>query len=79
MYRVLKTFYLIFVCLSYENRRKIINVFIILDSHETKIKNVVKAFFKSIKRLDREMKNVEIDKKMISMCVFTLNFIDNMF
>ena len=79
MYRVLKTFYLISTCLIYENRRKVINVFtLILNSHETKILNVMKVFFKLIRQFDRELKNMKIDEEKTSMCAFIMSFISDM-
>ena len=56
IYRALKTFYLIPVYLNYQERRKLANVFILLlNSHETKIENIVKVFSKSIRKLDDEV------------------------
>ena len=50
MYHILKTFYFILICFSYEKRRKIVNVFIlILNSHDVNLKTVVKVFDKIIK------------------------------
>ena len=80
MYRVLKAFYLISICLIYEYRRKMINVFtLILSFHETKILNVMKAFFKLIKQFDRELENMKIDEEKTSMCAFIMSLIDDMF
>ena len=53
MYRALKAFYLIFVYLNYQERRKLANIFILLlSSHGVKIENVIKVFSKLIRKLD---------------------------
>ena len=49
MYKVLKVFYLIFIYLSYDERRKFANVFIlILRFYDVKLNDVIKAFIKFI-------------------------------
>ena len=56
MYRTLKTFYLIFVNLNYNERRKIVNVFIlILKSHDVVLKNVVDVLTKFIRLLNKKI------------------------
>ena len=78
MYRALKTFYLIFVNLSYEKKRKIVNVFIfILDSHDATTIDVVKFFFRTIRKLNKNC-SLEINEKFSEICVFILNLIENM-
>ena len=45
IYRILKTFYFISIYLSYEKRRKIINIFtLILNSHDVNLKTIMKIF-----------------------------------
>ena len=59
MYRALKGFYLIFACLSYEEWRKIVNVFILtLEPHEANIKTVIEVFDKAIRQLNKDMKMI---------------------
>ena len=78
IYRALKIVYLIFICLTYEHRRKITNVFIlILNSHKANMQNVVEIIAKLIKKFDRDLK-MKINEKLIFMCVFAMIFIDNM-
>ena len=49
IYRALKAFYLIFVYLNYQEKRKLINIFILLLSlYEIKIEKIIKVFNKSI-------------------------------
>ena len=79
MYRFLKIFYLIFANFFYEKRRKFANVFIfIFDFHETVFDDIVKKNFKSIRKFDRDL-NFEINEKMIEMCSYVMNLIDDMF
>ena len=49
-----------------------------LNSHETKIENVVNAMIKNFIDLNKKMK-IEIDKRLIIVYVFTIIFIENMF
>ena len=49
MYRVLKAFYLISICLNYNKRKKFVNVFIfLLNLYNIKFNNVMKIFYKFI-------------------------------
>ena len=49
MYRALKAFYLILICLNYNERKKLANVFtLLLNSHNIKFDNVIKVFYKFI-------------------------------
>ena len=50
IYRTLKIFYFILIYLSYKEKRKIINIFIlILESYKANFINVIKAFRKLIR------------------------------
>ena len=78
MYRFLKIFYLIFANFFYEKRRKLTNVFILIfDFHDAILNNVVKIFFKFIREFDRNL-NIEINEKMIEMCLYVMILIDDM-
>ena len=77
MYRALKTFYIIFVFLFYEKRRKLANVFtLILNFHEVNLKNVVRAFVKAIRPLDRDV-NLIVNEEQISICAIIMKLIDD--
>ena len=79
MYRFLKVFYLISANFFYEKRRKFANMFILIfDFHETIFDDVVNFFFKSIRKFDRNL-NFEINEKMIEICSYVINLIDDMF
>ena len=80
MYRILKTFYLISICLNYNERRKFANVFIFfLKSHDVKLDNMIKIFYKLIQKLNRDVK-LKIDKKEgMTMWAFNMTFLENMF
>ena len=57
MYRVLKAFYLISIYLNYNERRKLMNVFIFsLNLYDIKLDNVIKVFYKFIQKLNRDIK-----------------------
>ena len=61
MYRALKTFYIISICFFYVERKKVINVFTLtLKFHDVEMKNVVKNFRKSIRKLDKNL-NMKIN------------------
>ena len=78
MYRSLKAFYLIFANLSYEKRRKIINVFTLtLESHDVVFENVVKVFFKDIKQLNRDFA-LFVNDIETEICFFVMKLIDDM-
>lgn len=77
MYRVLKNFYFIFVNFQYYERRKIVNIFIvILESYNIAFKNVVDTITKFIKQLNKNI-NLIINNQKIYVCVFILRFIEN--
>lgn len=79
IYRALKTFYLILACLLYKKRRKVVNVFTLtLEFYETNLKTIVKVFFKSIKQLNRDIKDMQINRKSTSIYVFTIELIEDM-
>ena len=49
IYKALKVFYLIFIYLNYEKRKKFVNVFtLILKSYNVKLNNIMKIFIKFI-------------------------------
>ena len=78
MYRALKAFYLIPACLSYEERRKLANVFTLtLGPHGANINDVVEAFSKPIQNLDRGME-LEINGDMEKVCAFSITFLGDM-
>ena len=77
IYKVLKFFYLIFIYLNYNERRKIINVFtLILKSYNAKLNNVVKVFIKFIENLNREMK-LKINDNIKTIWAFNITFFKN--
>ena len=79
MYRFLKAFYLIFANLSYEKRRKIVNVFTLtLEFHDVALEDVVKIFFKNIKQLNRDFA-LSVNDIEIEICSFVMKLIDDMF
>ena len=78
MYRVFKVFYLISVNLSYDERRKLINVFILtLNFHDVIIDDVINTFAKSIKQLNRDI-NLIINENEQKICVFSMSLLENM-
>ena len=78
MYRALKAFYLILACLDYQERRKLANVFTLsLSSYETKIKKVMKAFYKPIQRLDSEV-NLDVNEHIKIVWSFAMTFLEDM-
>ena len=78
MYRSLKAFYLIFANLSYEKRRKIVNVFTLtLEFHNVALETVVKVFFKNIKQLNRNFA-LSVNDIEIEICFFVMKLIDDM-
>ena len=78
MYRTLKAFYMISVCLSYKKRRIIANVFIlILEFYEIKINDVVEDFFKFIQKLNKKI-NLKINEHFEFVCVFVMILINDM-
>ena len=79
MYRTLKTFYFISNNLFYNKRRKIVNVFIlILKSYDVVLKNVVDAFAKFIKILNKKI-DLYINNQKQKMCAFVFDLIKNLF
>ena len=78
MYRALKAFYFIFVCLFYFKRKKMINIFILtLKSHEIQLKNVIEVFRKSLKKLNTKLK-MNINDQDHIICAFVIAFLKNM-
>lgn len=78
MYRALKAFYIIPACLSYDERRKIANVFTLtLGPHGAQMNQVVEAFARPIQELDH---GVEIDINGVSefVCAFVMTFVGDM-
>ena len=51
---------------------------LILNSHETKTKDVVNAMTKNFTNLNKKIK-IEVDERLIIVCVFTIIFIENTF
>ena len=79
IYRFLKIFYLISTALFYKKRRKIVNIFtFILNSHETKIKNIVEIIHKSIQKLNACI-NMNFNEFTKKVCAFNIIFFENMF
>ena len=77
IYKVLKTFYLIFIYLNYNERRKLANVFTLtLKSYNAKLNNVMKAFIRFIQNLNREMK-LKINDNIKVICTFDITFFKN--
>ena len=78
MYRSLKAFYLIFANLSYEKRRKIVNVFTLtLESHDVALEDVVKIFFRDIRQLNRNFA-LSVNDIETEICSFVMRLIDDM-
>ena len=78
IYRALKIFYLISVCLSYVERRKMTNVFTLtLSFHDANVQDVMKVFSKSIRQLDRDVELV-VNKERKIVCAFTMIFFEDM-
>lgn len=78
MYRALKIFYLISVNLSYDERRKLTNVFtLILRSHDVIIENVINTFAKSIRQLDRDISLI-INEDEQEICAFSMSLLEDM-
>ena len=78
MYRALKGFYLISACLSYEERRKIVNVFTLtLGPHGANIKTVIEVFDKAIRQLNKDMKMI-INEESKQVCAFSMIFLGDM-
>ena len=78
MYRSLKAFYLIPGNLSYEERRKITNVFTLtLRPHGASTEDVVKTFAKPIRQLNKEF-TLKIDEHDQEVCAFTMTLIGDM-
>ena len=74
IYRILKGFYFILAYLSYEEWRKIINIFIlILSFHGVDIKAVIEAFNKSIKEINRDLK-ITVNKEIEKLYAFNIIF-----
>ncbi len=80
IYCVLKAFYLILVYLVYKKQQKIINIFTLtLESYRTKLKIVINFFFKSIRQLNCNITNLKINKKSISIYIFAIKLIEDIF
>ena len=79
IYRALKKFYFISTNLNYKERRKFVNIFIlILESHDVTFEYIVKVFFKSIKKLNRDF-NLEINDKIEKIYTYIMTLIDDIF
>ena len=78
MYRALKAFYLISICLTYKKRRKLANMFILsLRSHRTELNDVIKAFVKPIQKLNRGTQ-LKVNDNLKIVCAFAITFLDDM-
>lgn len=78
MYKALKTFYILSACFSYDNRRKIANVFTLtLEPHGAKMNEDVDAIAKPIRQSDRSPKR-EIKGYSEFVCVFIMTFTGDM-
>lgn len=78
MYRALKAFYIIPVCLSYAERRKVANVFTLtLGPHGAEMKDVVEGFRKPIRKLDRGL-NMEVNGSIETVLSFVMTFLGDM-
>ena len=78
MYRALKAFYLIPACLSYEERRKIANVFTLtLGPHGANLTDVIEAFGRPIRQMDRGME-MTINGETERVCAFNIAFLGDM-
>lgn len=78
MYRALKAFYLIPACLSYEERRKVENVFTLtLGPHGATIDAVVGAFSRSIRQMDCGLE-MTINGETERVCAFNMAFLGDM-
>ena len=74
IYKILKVFYLIFICLNYNERKKFVNVFTLtLRFYNAKLNNVIKTFIKFIQDLNREMK-LKINNNIKTICAFDMIF-----
>ena len=78
MYRALKAFYLIPACLDYDERRKLANVFTLsLGPHGANIKDVVEAFSRPLRQLDRST-DLEVNGITTTVWAFAITFLGDM-
>ena len=78
MYRSLKAFYLIPANLSYEERRKVANVFTLtLGPHGAALGDVVEAFSRGIRQLDRGFA-IPVNDTETEVCSFVMGLIGDM-
>ena len=78
MYRFLKIFYLISICLLYRERWKIVNTFTLtLKSYDVDMKNVVETIRKSIQELNICLK-IKINDILEQVCAYNMIFLDDM-
>ena len=79
IYKVFKVFYFILTNLNYKKRRKFANIFtLILKLYNIIFKYVMKVFFKSIKKLNRDL-NFEINDEIKKIYIYTITLIDDIF
>ena len=79
MYKVFKVFNFISINLSYKKRRKFANIFtLILELYNIIFKYIVNFFFKSIKKLNRDL-NLEINDEIEKICAYIIALIDDIF
>ena len=78
MYRSLKAFYLIPANLPYKERRILANVFTVtLGPHGAHLKDVIGAFGKAIRALDRGQ-TLDINGEQTTVCAFIMAFLGDM-
>ncbi|KAL8755627.1 MAG: hypothetical protein Q9184_004742 [Pyrenodesmia sp. 2 TL-2023] len=78
-YRALKAFYWIPSALPYDERRKLSNVFTLtLGPHGASMEDVVEAFYRDFRTLDRGGHLMEINGEEVSVCAFSIMLIGDM-
>ena len=78
MYRALKAFYLIPASLSYDERRKLANVFTLtLGPHGAKIEDVIGAISRPVQELDQSI-DLEINGEIRTVWAFSISLIGDM-
>lgn len=78
MYRALKAFYLIPACLSYDERRKLANVFTLsLGPHGADLNDVVEAFHRPLQQLDGAT-DLEVNGITTTIWAFAITLLGDM-
>ena len=79
IYRAFKVFYFISTKLNYKERRKLVNIFtLILELYNVTFEYIVKVFFKSIKKLNRDF-SLEINDKINKNYIYTITLTNDIF